>query len=195
MSCAKERKSPTLAASGKPKDTGSTRSMFVRIPVYSACAPSPRARSIAHTATFRYTSRMDADIRWKQRLANFRKAFGRLDEAVLLSRQRDLSDLERQGLIQAFEFTHELAWNLMKDWFDYQGNFQISGSRDATREAFRMGLIQDGEAWMEMLRSRNQSSHTYNLETAAEMARAIDARYWAAFRLFLDSMDARAQQT
>ena len=106
-----------------------------------------------------------------------------------------MSDLERQGLIQTFEFTHELAWNLMKDWFDYQGNFQISGSRDATREAFRMGLIQDGEAWMEMLKSRNQSSHTYNLETAAEIARAIDARYWAAFRLFLDSMDARAQRT
>ena len=106
-----------------------------------------------------------------------------------------MSDLERQGLIQAFEFTHELAWNLMKDWFDYQGNFQISGSRDATREAFRMRLIQDGEAWMEMLRSRNQSSHTYNLETAAEITRAIDARYWAAFRLFLDSMDARAQRT
>ena len=150
---------------------------------------------MAHIASFRYTSRVDADIRWKQRLANFRKAFGRLDDAVLLSRQRDLSDLERQGLIQAFEFTHELAWNLMKDWFDYQGNFQISGSRDATREAFRMGLIQDGEAWMEMLRSRNQSSHTYNLETAAEIARAIDARYWAAFRLLLDSIDARAQRT
>ncbi|MBE3037213.1 MAG: nucleotidyltransferase substrate binding protein, partial [Chloroflexi bacterium] len=100
---------------------------------------------------------MDVDIRWKRRLANFRKAFGRLDDAVLLLRQRDLSDLERQGLIQAFEFTHELAWNLMKDWFDYQGSFQISGSRDATREAFRMGLIQDGEVWMEMIRSRNQS--------------------------------------
>jgi nucleotidyltransferase substrate binding protein (TIGR01987 family) len=138
---------------------------------------------------------MDADVRWKQRLANYKKAFGRLDDAVLLSRQRDLSDLERQGLIQAFEFTHELAWNLMKDWFDYQGNFQISGSRDATREAFRMGLIQDGEAWMEMIGSRNQSSHTYNLETAAEIARAIDARYWAAFRDLLDSMDARAQRT
>lgn len=150
---------------------------------------------MVHIVTFRYSSRMDVDIRWKQRLANYRKAFGRLDDAVLLSRQRDLSDLERQGLIQAFEFTHELAWNLMKDWFDYQGNFQISGSRDATREAFRMGLIQDGETWMEMIRSRNQSSHTYNPETAAEIAGAIDARYWVAFRLFLDSMDARAQRT
>jgi nucleotidyltransferase substrate binding protein (TIGR01987 family) len=138
---------------------------------------------------------MDVDIRFKQRLANFRKAFGRLDDAVLLSRQRDLSDLERQGLIHSFEFTHELAWNLMRDWFEYQGNFQVSGSRAATREAFRMGLIQDGEAWMEMIGSRNQSSHTYNLETAAEIARAIDARYWSAFRHFLDSMEARAKLT
>jgi len=148
---------------------------------------------MAHTGPFRYASRMDTDIRWKQRLAKFRKAFGRLDDAVLLLRQRDLSDLERQGLIQAFEFTHELAWNLMKDWFDYQGSFQISGSRDTTREAFRMGLIQDGEVWMDMIRSRNQSFHTYNLETAAGIARAIDERYWAAFRLFLDSMDDRAR--
>jgi nucleotidyltransferase substrate binding protein (TIGR01987 family) len=135
---------------------------------------------------------MDVDIRWKQRLANFKNAFGSLDEAVLLSRKRSLSDLERQGLIQAFEFTHELAWNLMKDWFDYQGNAEISGSRDATREAFRMGLIQDGEAWMEMIKSRNQSSHTYNLDTALEIAKAIDERYWAAFRLFLGSMELRA---
>lgn len=137
---------------------------------------------------------MDADIRWKQRLSNYRKAFGRLDEAVLLSRQRDLNDLERQGLIQAFEFTHELAWNLMKDWFDYQGDSQITGSRDATREAFRMGLIQGGEVWMEMIRSRNQSSHTYNLEIAAEIVRAVEERYWAAFRAFLESMEARGKQ-
>ncbi len=137
---------------------------------------------------------MDGDIRWKQRLANFKKAFAHLDEAVLLSRQRTLSDLERQGLIQAFEFTHEVAWNLMKDWFDFQGNSEISGSRDATREAFRMGIIQDGEIWMEMIKSRNQSSHTYNLETASEIATAIAERYWQAFRHFLDSMAQRAQR-
>jgi nucleotidyltransferase substrate binding protein (TIGR01987 family) len=134
---------------------------------------------------------MDPDIRWKQRLANYRKAFERLDDAVRLSRQRSLSELERQGLIQAFEFTHELAWNLMKDWFDYQGNTTISGSRDATREAFRMGLIQDGEVWMEMIKSRNLSSHTYNLETAMEISKAIDDRYWKAFRLFIEDMEAK----
>jgi nucleotidyltransferase substrate binding protein (TIGR01987 family) len=135
---------------------------------------------------------MDHDIRWKQRLSNFRKAFASLDEAVLLSRQRQLSDLERQGLIQAFGFTHELAWNLLKDWFEYQGGTDITGSRDATREAFKMGLIADGEAWMEMIKGRNQSSHTYNLDTALELSRAIDARYHEAFRLLLETMEAKA---
>ena len=109
-------------------------------------------------------------------------------------RLRGLSDLERQGLIQAFEFTHELAWNVMKDWFEYQGNGDISGSRDASREAFRMGLIQDGEVWMEMIKSRNQSSHTYNLETALEIEDAIDKRYWTSFKQFLDSMETRIGQ-
>ncbi len=137
---------------------------------------------------------MEDDIRWKQRLANFRKAFDRLQEAIELLRLRGLSNLERQGLIQAFEFTHELAWNVMKDWFEYQGNGDISGSRDASREAFRMGLVQDGEVWMEMIKSRNQSSHTYNLETALEIEDAIDKRYWASFRQFLVSMETRTGQ-
>jgi len=137
---------------------------------------------------------MEDDIRWKQRLANFRRAFDRLKEAIELLRLRGLSDLERQGLIQAFEFTHELAWNVMKDWFEYQGNGDISGSRDASREAFRMGLIQDGEVWMEMIKSRNQSSHTYNLETALEIEDAIDKRYWTSFKQFLDSMETRIGQ-
>ncbi len=87
----------------------------------------------------------EPDIRWRQRLANYRKALEQLDAAVSLAQYRELTDLERQGLIQAFELTHELAWNLMKDYFAYQGNADITGSRDAIREAFDKGLITDGE--------------------------------------------------
>lgn len=50
------------------------------------------------------------DRRWQQRFENYRRALARLNEAVQLSQQRPLTDLERQGLIQAFEFTHELSW-------------------------------------------------------------------------------------
>ena len=109
------------------------------------------------------------DIRWQQRFENFQNALEELTEAVDLYRERPLSKLEKQGLVKAFEFTHELAWNVMKDYFEYQGKISIMGSRDAIREAFNRGMITDGENWMEMIKSRNKSSHTYNQETADEI--------------------------
>ena len=125
------------------------------------------------------------DVRWRQRLQSFRKAFAQLAKAAALAKQRELSELERQGLIQAFEFTHELAWNTLKDFLESRGTTRLYGSRDATREAFAKGLIENGEAWMEMIKSRNQTSHTYNAETADAIARAITSSYVAEFETFL----------
>lgn len=129
-----------------------------------------------------------SEIRWHQRLSNYEKAFARLAAAVALARQRALSELEKQGLIQAFEFTHELAWKVMKDYFAWQGTVDITGSRDATREAFSQGLVTDGEGWMEMIRSRNQTSHTYNEEVANEIAARITDQYAPLFDAFLQRM-------
>jgi nucleotidyltransferase substrate binding protein (TIGR01987 family) len=125
------------------------------------------------------------DIRWQQRLGNYTTALSQLTSAVELAGQRPLSDLEKQGLIQAFEFTHELAWNVMKDYFAFQGNPAITGSRDAVRESFGRGLITDGEGWMEMIRSRNQSSHTYNRQVAEEIVERILNHYHPLFQAFL----------
>ncbi len=129
-----------------------------------------------------------ADIRWKQRFSNYLKARQQLAEGVDLSRQRPLSRLEQQGLIKAFEFTQELAWNVMKDYFEYQGNTSITGSRDAMREAFNKGLIEDGEGWMETIKSRNRSSHTYDENTARELVRIITERYITLFETFAARM-------
>lgn len=129
------------------------------------------------------------DIRWEQRFSNYRKALGQLEKAVVLAQTRQLSELEQQGLIQAFEFTHELAWNVMKDYAHYQGNANIKGSRDATREAFGMALIANGEDWMGMIKARNSSSHTYNQETADEMAANILHSYFPLFKEFLKKME------
>ena len=123
-------------------------------------------------------------IRWQQRLENYKKALAQLDFAIQLAKQRSLSDLEKQGLIQAFEFTHELAWNVMKDYFAYQGNPNITGSRDAIRESFNKGLITKGEGWMEMIKSRNQSSHTYNIQIANELIEKIINQYGLLFDAF-----------
>lgn len=124
------------------------------------------------------------DIRWRQRFQNFQKAFSQLSGAVELARERDLSELEQQGLIQAFEFTHELAWNTLKDFLEARGTANLFGSRDATREAFATGLIENGEVWMEMIQSRNQSTHTYNSATAEAIARAIASSYSREFAKF-----------
>jgi len=125
---------------------------------------------------------MDTDCRWKQRLDSFEKALGRLADAVALSKQRALSDLESQGLIQAFEFTHELAWNLLKDYFVYQGDStSVTGSRDAFRLAFSRGLVSDGEGWMETISARNKSSHIYDDSIAAALQKEIVSRYCPLF--------------
>ena len=129
------------------------------------------------------------DIRWIQRFNNFAKAFAQLKEAVELSEQRPLSKLEEQGLIQGFEYTHELAWNTLKDFLEERGVKNVFGSRDTTREAFKIGLIENGEAWMKMIESRNLTSHTYNEETAAEIVSAAIHSYFAEFENFHTRME------
>ena len=117
------------------------------------------------------------DIRWRQRFQNFRLALSRLTEAVVLSRQRALSELEEQGLIQAFEFTHELAWNVLKDYLDAQGFVDLIGSKNATRQAFKNELLEDGDAWMDMIKARNLTSHTYQEKIAENIAKDILGRF------------------
>lgn len=126
----------------------------------------------------------DLDIRWQQRLKNYQKALKHLETVVALSKERQLSDIEKQGLIKAFEFTFELAWNVMRDYFIYQGNVSITGSRDAIREAFKRELIIDGEGWMKMIISRNNSSHTYNEDVADEIVTDVVSRYFESFQEF-----------
>jgi len=121
---------------------------------------------------------MSNDIRWQQRFSNYQKALKQLKAGVDLSAQRELSLLEKQGLIQAFEYTHELAWKTMKDFLDYKGSTeQIYGSKDATRQAFLMGLMTHGEDWMKMIQSRNLTSHTYDEKTVEEIVSEVLGNY------------------
>lgn len=129
-----------------------------------------------------------SDIRWVQRAESFRRAFSRLQEGVELAQRRELSDLESQGLIQGFEYTHELAWNMLKDFLQAQ-DWKLFGSKDTTRAAFKEGLIENGEAWMEMIRHRNLTTHTYNKETADEVVAAVLETYFAEFEVLLAKME------
>ena len=118
------------------------------------------------------------DIRWIQRLSHFSKALSQLTKFI---EKGALNELEKQGLIQAFEYTYELAWNTLKDYFEAQGETNINGSRDAFRLAFKRGLIENGETWMDMVRSRTLTSHTYNEDVAEKIAADIVNRYFSEF--------------
>ena len=129
------------------------------------------------------------DIRWKQRFNNLKKAFLQFEKAIKLSVERDLSELEQQGLVQAFEYTHELAWKTLKDFLEYQGDTEVYGSRDASRKAFQLGLLKDGDVWMDMIKNRNLSSHTYNEETVEEIVFSIKNNYYPAFQEIIKKLD------
>lgn len=131
----------------------------------------------------------DQDIRWVQRFNHLRKALSQLQEAVQLSQNRPLSKLEEQGLIQAFEFTHELAWNTLKDFLESRGVYNLYGSKDTTREAFKAGLIEHGEIWMGMISSRNLTSHTYDEAIAAQIAADIRNAYFPEFEALFARLD------
>ena len=121
------------------------------------------------------------DVRWIQRLQNYGKALDTLRRAVALAETRELSELEQQGLIQGFEFTHELAWKVLKDYLEEQGFVGIIGSKNASREAFKNGLLTDGQVWMDMIKARNETSHTYNTKLAEEISNDILTRFFSAF--------------
>lgn len=121
---------------------------------------------------------MSEDIRWKQRLNNYSKALRQLTKFI---EKGELNELEQQGLIQSFEYTYELAWNTIKGFFEAQGESGILGSRDAFRLAFNRGLIENGETWMEMIKSRVLASHAYNEDIAEAIARSIVTLYYSEF--------------
>ena len=125
------------------------------------------------------------DIRWIQRFSHYKKALSQLEKFIS---KGNLNELEEQGLIQAFEYTHELAWNVLRDYLREQGNAMIHGSRDATREAFKLDLIKDGDAWMDMISDRNRTSHTYNQTIANQIATNISARFFPLFLALRETM-------
>ncbi|MFO7977037.1 MAG: nucleotidyltransferase substrate binding protein [Bacteroidales bacterium] len=147
---------------------------------------------------------MEEDTRWEQRFSNYKKAFHKLKDAIgfvtdhskaeELQKGSVLDEIVKEGIIQRFEYTHELAWNVMKDYALWQGNTSVGGSRDATREALQLQIIADGQTWMDMIGSRNQTSHTYNETTADEIFGKIIQEYYPAFEAFQQIMEEKRKE-
>ena len=134
--------------------------------------------------------------RWEQKLQSYHKALDRLAEVVNEMDKRQLNDFEADGLIQRFEFTFELAWKLIKSYAEYQGtDKEIMGSRDAVRWAFENHLISDSATWMEMIKRRNDTSHTYDEDTAAEVVLRVKDFYYQDFVALFDKMKKLVSET
>ena len=133
--------------------------------------------------------------RWEQKMSSYRKALHRLAEVVNVMKVRQLNDFEADGLIQRFEFTFELAWKLMKSYAEYQGtDKELMGSRDAIRWAFENKLIKDSDVWIEMIKRRNDTSHTYDENTAADVVIRVKDAYFQAFVCFYNKMKSLSSQ-
>ena len=117
---------------------------------------------------------MEQETRWRQRLGDFEKSVGRLQEAL---NKKEFNELEKDGVIQRFEFTFELAWKTLKDFFEDQGFTDVSSPKKAIQKAFSNSLIKDGDLWIEMQEDRNRMSHLYDQTVSKIIFNNIKDKY------------------
>lgn len=124
------------------------------------------------------------DIRWKERVEHFVNAFKQLRNAKKITSEREFTELELQGVIQAFEVSQELSWKVMKDFLEEQGKTDLFGSKNAVREAFNVGLISHGDIWLDMIKCRNVTSHIYDENEVKVILETILNTYFPVFIAF-----------
>lgn len=116
----------------------------------------------------------DKDIRWQQRFANYKRALRKLSEAVEMDYE-EMSELEVEGLIQRFEYTYELAWRTLWNLLIERGHIYLKEKEynkpaPVIEQALKDEYITNEKGWKKMRDSRNLTSHTYDEETADEIA-------------------------
>lgn len=116
------------------------------------------------------------EIRWLQRFENFEKSLQNLDETIDCINKNGINKIYTMALIQAFEISFELGWKTIKDYLEYNG-IKTDTPRETIKEAFSMNLITDGQTWINMMESRNKTSHTYKEFVAKEIAEEILNQY------------------
>lgn len=137
---------------------------------------------------------MNADVRWQQRLSSFRKALALLREP-LLELERNFSDLEKEGIVQRFEITFELAWKTMNDFLAFNGVAARPVSpRAAIKAAFSARIIEDGQLWIEMLDRRNLLTHTYDEKLLDETVQLLRGRYLGAFERLRSMLEQKTHE-
>ena len=120
---------------------------------------------------------------------NFNNALARLKEGI--AKYDEANDLLRDGVIQRFEFTFELAWKTLKAVFEDEGLTGLNSPKTVLREAFAAELITDDELWLAMLSDRNSTAHFYNEQLAIEICHNIQEKYVIALVNLIDKIKTR----
>ena len=115
------------------------------------------------------------DVRWKQRFSNFSKSMNYLEQALTIQ-SPDI--VQKAGIIQFFEMSFELSWKVLKDYLEEQGFEDVKSPRAAIKQAFEIGIIENGHGWLELLQDRNLTTQTYDEEKANEMEQLIHKNYF-----------------
>ena len=124
----------------------------------------------------------DTTPRWIHRFENYKRAFLLLREAMEAMQTRTLNQLEKEGIIQRFEYTWELSWKLLKDYLESKGVvLQTITPSETIKAAYAAKIIENGEGWMEALEARNRMSHTYDAKTFERIIADIQSKHLALF--------------
>lgn len=131
------------------------------------------------------------DIRWTQRFDNYKKAFLQLEKYV---RADTLNELEKQGVIKAFEYTFELGWKTLQDLLKEKGYQDIVGPKPVIEQSFQDGYITDGNSWLRMQKSRNLTGHTYDEAMAEQIVNNIRNEYYLQFKMLTEVFDSELRK-
>lgn len=135
-----------------------------------------------HIIKAAYNTQMKEKLRWQYRFDNFQRAYALLREAIEKYQEQKLEPLEKEGIIQRFEYCTELAWKTMKDYLENEGIvFEQITPKAVFKEAIACKLLSDGQSWMNILDARNKTSHTYNFETFETVIVDITKKYLSCF--------------
>jgi|SRR5690554_4384535 len=134
---------------------------------------------------------MNNEIRWKQRFQNFSNAYNTFCKTLRRHEDAPNDEIIQMALVQAFEFTYELAWNVMKDYLENEGFAEVKSVKQTIRTAFQAELITDAEEWMKMIQKRNLASHAYNQSILNETVEYIKVEFYPLVRKLYEDMKGR----
>ena len=166
---------------------------FALVPAVRRLRGNSRQRGLGWSVRVRLDG-MTEDTRWRQRLDSLLRALALLREPFARG-IGTLTQLEKEGTVQRFEFVFELAWNAVKDYLQFQGaQIPLGAPRSVLKAAFSAGILADGQVWIDMLNHRNLMAHTYDAQAFDEAVHAIAARYLPAFELLASWLVERSRE-